>query len=312
MGKDHGNDNGKPQGEQERNPTAGDLMGQEFQEIDEEEGGEPGASGDDGGGDQSAEGGSGEKKPEPPVRKWGGRFDSPEEMEAEFIRMSTTTRQPADEKPPEGKTDELPDLTEKEMLTLQEQDEADGSQFTREYLTKKMQVRNLTPHELKALRKVDAEQGTDLLGDYHEIRAERRVSKVTAPIMARSRQEQQAAFQQREKSIDDSNAKEFGDSLSDLEKFCSSPANVEKILQFSPMARIILTEHERGSPATAHKLLLREASVYQRSMQDGQRREKKNRSVSADAGGAGAPRKPKDSAATVEEAFEAAEEEQDR
>jgi hypothetical protein len=230
-------------------------------------------------------------------------------MEAEFIRMSTTTRPPADDKPP-AKPEQLPDLTEAEMATLAEQDEADGSSFAKEYLSRKMRDRNLTPHELKALRKIDAEQGTDLVGDYHEIRADRRVAQATAPFVQKSRQEAQQVFQAREKKIDESNVGEFGESLKTLEEFCSSPANVEQVLKVSPIAHLIISEHERGSPATAHKLLLREASYMQRSNEKAQRREKKNASVPADAGGGGGPRKTKDSAATVEEAFEMAEEEQ--
>jgi hypothetical protein len=302
----------KPQGEQERNLDVADLMEQELEEIDTDEEGEPGDSGDDDGGDQSsAEDGAG-KPPaaEPPKRKWGGRFESPEEMEAEFIRMSTTTRPPADDKPPAS--EELPDLTEAEMATLAEQDEADGSQFAREYLSKKMKARNLTTHELKALRKIDTEQGTDLLGDYHELRAARRIQQETAPLVRRSQQEAQQQFQARELKIDESNAKEFGSSLKELEGFCSSPENVNQVLQFSPIAHLIVNEHERGSPATAHKLLLREAQAFQRMNQESTARVKKTKSISADAGGGGSPRKAKDSAATVEEAFEAAEEELDQ
>jgi len=277
-----------------------DLMEQELEEIEDGEDGDPGAAV---GGDQE------EGEPdagEPPARKWGGRFNSPEEMEAEFIRLSTTP-QAQPEQPKAPVKEEIPDLTEADLNTLREQDDADGTSYTSEYLKRKMQGRNLSAHELAALRRIDNEKGTDLQGEYYDLRTDRRIAQQNAPLIRKSQEEAQRLFRERESRIDQSNTVEFGDRLNELEGFCAKPENVTQILQFSPIAHIIVSEHERGSQATAHKLLLREAAAMNAMKQQG----KKKRSVPADAGGGSGPKKQKDSAETVEEAFAMAEQEQD-
>lgn len=317
-------DNGNPQGDQPPvtgNPSIDTLMDEAFEEVDDD--GKPGEGAEPGEGDRDeGEGGSGEGQgtaeepsaPEP-KRKWGGQFNTPEEMEAAYIQ-SLKPKEPEPARKPSGDAtgspagkDELPDLTDQELIAMREQDESDGTKFMEEYLRRKMQARNLERHEITAARKVDAEQGTDLLGDYYELRALRSVRKETAPLVQRSREESQKAFQTREASIDKSNETEFGEGLADLEKFCSSPKNVEQVLQHSPIAHLIIREHEGGSPATAHKLLLREAYSIRVAQEKERVQGKKNRSVPADIGGPGKAKESKGSAATVEEAFEDSERE---
>lgn len=321
-------DNGNPQGEQPpvtESPSIDTLMDEAFEEVDDE--GKPGEGSESGEGDrEGAVGGSGEghdkakepTKPEP-KRKWGGQFDTPEEMEEAYIKSLRSnepepTRRPTGDASgssagiPDGK-DELPDLTDQELIAMREQDESDGTKFMEEYLRRKMQARNLERHEVAAARKVDAEQGTDLLGDYYELRALRSVRKETAPLVQRSREENQKAFQAREASIDKSNETEFDEGLADLEKFCSNPKNVEQVLQRSPIAHLIIREHESGSPATAHKLLLREAYSIRVAQEKERVQEKKSRSIPADIGGPGKAKESKGSSATVEEAFEESERE---
>jgi hypothetical protein len=317
-------DNDKDQGEKPAGTSIDTLMEEGFEELDDssENDGKPGSSGDGGEGDQDkGEGGSGSEgagngaedgqPPKPPVRKWGGQFDTPEEMEAAYIASLRPKGETEPGKSENKDKDQLPDLTEQELLVMSEQDASDGTKFMEEYLRRKMQTRNLQKHEVAAARKIDTDSGTDLLGDYYEMRALRRVRQETAPLVRRSQEESQKAFASMESAIDKSNVDEFGEeSLADLEKFCGDPKNVEQVLQRSPLAHLIIHEHERGSPATAHKLLLREADTFRRNDERIKAQGKKKRSVPADAGGPGRGKSPKDTAATVEEAFEASEEEQ--
>lgn len=297
-----------------------DIADEEFEEIVGDEGdedGEPGSSEEDDegeqgeGSDDDSEGKGGES--DPPKRKWAGQYDTPEEMEAAYIK---SLQKPSDDQD-HGKRDEgagaLPDLSEAELNTMSEQDEQDGTAFLEEYLRRKMQERNLEKHEVSTLRKIDSEKGTDLVGDYHELRTVRAVQRQTAPLIRKSQEEQQKIFENRERQIDQSNTKEFGGSLKDLEKYVSDPKNVEKVLQSSPIAHLIISEHERGSPATAHKLLLREANAFKSNQDEGKADDKRRRSVRADAG-SNSSRAPKqtDSAATIEEAFDLAEAELDQ
>ena len=286
------------------NPSIEEIADEEFEEIEGDE--EPGSDDDDSG-DQEEDSGDESEEQQAPKRKWAGEFNSPEEMEAAFIRNLKEPKTETQE-PPAG----IPDLTDAELNTMSEQDTQDGTQFMEEYLRRKMMERNLAKHELVAARAIDAEKGTDLLGDYHELRAVRAVRKETAPLARKSQQESQAAFAQREQSIDSSNTKEFGESLTDLENFVSKPKNVEAVLQQSPIAHLIISEHERGSPATAHKLLLREAQAYSRMSRESAKASKSRMSVRADAGGQTITKQSKNSAATIEEAFEMAENEQDQ
>ncbi len=304
-------DNQEPQGEKPAveagHEPVDELMEAEFEEIDSK----PGEDEGKGEGDQSGgEGGSGGEEPPAtpePKRKWGGQFDTPEDLEAAYIR--SLQAQSAESAKLQPKAEELPNLTEQELVTMREQDETDGTKFLEEYLRRKMQERNLERHEVAAARKIDAEQGTDLLGDYYELRVLRRVKKETAPLVRRSREESQRAFYELEASIDETNKSEFGDGLAELEKFCSSPKNVEQVLQRSPIAHLIIREHENGSQAIAHKLLLREAA-FMRSIQEREQAQgKKSKSVPADPGGPGRAKDVKASAATVEEAFEESERE---
>lgn len=292
------------------------LLDKEFEEIadDQQQTAEPVGEELPGEGDQEPSGegrttttDTATTEAKPPVRKWAGQYDTPEEMEAAYIR-GLQRQDPATQKPAEP-VDELPDLNEAEMNTLAEQDGNDGTEFSAEYLRKKMQTRNLHPHEVKVLRKLDDEKGTDLLGDYHELRALRRVQAETAPLVRRSREESVRAYETRERSIDKTNEGEFGERLGELETFCGDPKNVEIVLQRSPIAHLIINEHQR-SPATAHKLLLREADSVLRSHREATIAGKNKRSVPADVGASGRVKGPRDSAATVEEAFAMAEDEQ--
>lgn len=293
------------------NPSIDEIMDEEFEEVDDddEDDSETGSSDDDEGGEQEDDSGDESKEKQAPTRKWAGEFNTPEEMEAAFIRNLKQEPRPEEK---QQQSQAIPDLTDTELNTMSEQDTQDGTNFMEEYLRRKMMERNLEKHEIAALRRIDNEKGTDLQGDYHELRAVRAVNKANAPMAKKVHEENTRAFHARERAIDETNVKEFGDSLKTLEKFVSSPKNVEAILQQSPIAGIIIREHENGSQATAHKLLLREAYAFNKMKSDGDMEKKNRMSVRADAGGQSKPRKTSDSAATVEEAFEMAEAEQDQ
>lgn len=296
-------DNQNQKGEQSAgdrdNGSLEEILDQELEELDE--GDEPSGEGDVEG-EQPDEAAA--EDAEPPKRKWAGEFDSPEQMEEAFLR---STRKPADEKP---KADpQVPDLNEQEVATLAEQDSSDNTAYLEAYLRDKMSKRNLEKHELAALRKIDNEKGTDLLGDYHEARVERRVATQTRPLSERAMAENRERFMARERSIDETNATEFGDGLQDLEKFCSSVQNVEKVLAQSPMGMLIQQVHQT-SPATAHKMLLREANLLRQSEQKKSVETKRKRSVQADPGtGSGVQGKAKDRASSIDEAWDIAESE---
>lgn len=301
--------------QQEQNGSVEEIFEEEYEEVTEtsedsdedDDDNESGNLEEDGAGEQEDEADDGEPEsntPEPPVRKWGGRFNSPEEMEAEFLRISSKQQEP--EKQPEKKSD-VPDLNSSEIQTLSEHDEADGTNFAVEYLKRKMSERNLQSHELQLLRKIDNEKGTDLQGEYYDLRAARKVREETAPFRNKSQQEAQEAFISREKAINESTNKEFGENLKPLEEYCSNVKNVEKILQQSPFAHLIMHEHNHGSPATAHRLLLREAALLRKETSA----DKKRKSVKADPGSRPSARGSAPKALTIEDAWEQAESEQD-
>lgn len=300
------------------NPTIEEIADEEFEEVADEDGEEvePGSSADDDGdqenegADESVEAPAG-KSEEPPVgkqpkRKWAGEFETPEELEAHYIQsLKGKTEQPKSET-----ESSIPDLTDVELNTMSEQDEQDGTAFVEQYLRTKMQERNLDKHEVSRLRQIDNDKGTDLLGDYHEMRATRAARREMAPLTRKTQEENQRVFAEREKKIDESNREEFGTSLKTLEEYCSQPKNVEAVLKQSAIAHLIVSELDR-SPALAHKLLLREAATFQRVSQEGKRAEKSKKSMRADAGATKQDRKAGTTAATIEDAWEQAEAEQD-
>ncbi len=301
------------------NPTIEEIADEEFEEVgdvdDDGEEVEPGSSADDNGdqdddgADESAEAPA-DKADEPPAgqpkRKWAGEFETPEELEAHYIQsLKGKTEQPKQEQ-----QSSIPDLTDVELNTMSEQDEQDGTAFVEQYLRTKMQERSLDKHEVSKLRQIDNEKGTDLLGDYHEMRVARAARREMAPLTRKTQEEAQRVFADREKKIDESNREEFGNSLKSLEEYCSQPKNVQAVLEKSPIAHLIVSEMER-SPALAHKLLLREAATFRRVSQEGKRAEKSQKSMRADAGANKPDRKAGPTAATVEDAWDLAEAEQD-
>lgn len=298
------------------NPTIEEIADEEFEEVesDDDEDGEevePGSSADDEGEQDEDGADDGDEAPagkagEPPKRKWAGEFETPEELEAHYIQSLKGKQEP----PKEEREQAIPDLTDTELNTMSEQDEQDGTAFVEQYLRTKMQERNLEKHEIFKLRQIDTDKGTDLLGDYHEMRAARAARREMAPLARKTQEENQRIFADREKKIDESNKEEFGASLKTLEEYCSQPKNVEAVLKNSSIAHLIVSELER-SPALAHKLLLREAATFQRVSKEGKRVEKSKKSVRADAGASKPERKSGSTAATVEDAWEQAEAEQD-
>jgi hypothetical protein len=232
-----------------------------------------------------------------PARLYAGKFKTPEEMEAAFLE----TQQP--DKPVEN---QLPDVTREELTTLAENDQMDGTNYTSEYLQKKMAERDLTDYELKKLKELDGD--ADLYGQYVAAKTKRQVMAELKPVVDTVNEDNnrkaQEEFFKRESAIEDSNKEEFGDELPSLKKKVTDPKFIEEVLAQSPIRNVIINEWNQGSKAMSHKLLLRETKFYLGQQES----KRKNKSVQADIGGGAAQRKT-ERASTIDEAFEAAERE---
>lgn len=205
--------------------------------------------------------------------------------------------------------DQISDLTESELTTLAEHDESDGTSHLETYLRYKMDRRELSRHEITALKRLDDEKETDLYGEYREKAVERRIlnrlQPVVKPVAEAAQREQMQRYLAYQREVDKSNEVEFGDKYKDLEKKSSDPKYIEKVLNQSHMAQLIIQLHESGNKAMAHKLLLREINIHDISAERDKKDGKKQKSVPADIGGSGS-RSKIDRSDSIESAFDAA------
>lgn len=244
-------------------------------------------------------------KPEQPQpeRLYAGRFKTVEEMEAFVANGAQQQQQP---KPPEVNEEKIPDLDRGLLATLHEQDDADGTDFTAEYLRKKMSERSLSDFEIEKLKELDA-GGKDLYGEYVAMKTKREVmaelQPTLQPIQDRQTEESRAAFIANEKAIFDSLEKEYDKSeLATLKQKTSSPEFVNKVLSQSALGQIISDTFNRGSKATAYKMLLSESRALLKREQANVVQDKKNKSFPSDIGSKSSGVK-KAHAQTIEDAF---------
>lgn len=241
------------------------------------------------------------------ARKWAGRFDTPEDMERAFVEREQRPPQP----PPQQagtKADEIADLEDSELITLAEHDDADGTKHYQDYFRHKMGSRDLKPFEVKALRDYDVQNGTDLYGEYRDIRSERRTMAKLAPVLGpmaeRNSEAAKKEFASREAAMNDETAAEFGKEFTSLQKQSTDVKFVEKVLQQSPFGRTIIETLDR-SPALAHRMLLREISMVNRRSAEVEKATKGKKSVRADIGSQATPKRGPDRADTIDDAWDA-------
>ena len=235
-------------------------------------------------------------------RLYAGRFKTVEEMEA-FVENGAQQQQP---RPPETNEEKIPDLDRGLLATLHEQDDADGTDFTAEYLRKKMSERSLSDFEIEKLKELDA-GGKDLYGEYVAMKTKREVmaelQPTLQPIQDRQTEESRAAFIANEKAIFDSLESEYDKSeLATLKQKTSNPEFVNKVLSQSALGQIISDTFNRGSKATAYKMLLSESRALLKREQANVVQDKKNKSFPSDIGSKSSGVK-KAHAQTIEDAF---------
>lgn len=268
---------------------------------------------DDSEGDEAAKEGRGEQDEESKdERLYAGRYKTPEEMEAALLKMEQEKAQPqppVDTKQEQQPSDGIPDLTKEELIVLHERDDQDGSQYTVEYLQKKMSERDLTKFELEKLREID-DDSMDLYSKYIEVKTERnvlsRIDPVLKPVKEEQSKKEYEAFIEREKAIEESNTKEFGSELPQLKQRVSDPKFIESVLSQSVSAPVIIDLWNRGEKALSHKLLLRETKAYLDQTQETQKVEKRKKSVPADIGKGSSFNKSDVKAKSIEDAFDIA------
>jgi hypothetical protein len=236
-------------------------------------------------------------------RLYAGRFKTVEEMEA-FVANGAQQQQPMPQ--PQPKEDEIPDLTREQLIALHEGDDQDRTSYTIGYLQKKMSERNLTDYELETLKTLDSD-GKDLYGSYVASKTKREVmaelQPTLQPIQDRQTEESRAAFIANEKAIFDSLESEYDKSeLATLKQKTSNPEFVNKVLSQSALGQIISDTFNRGSKATAYKMLLSESSALLKREQANVVQDKKNKSFPSDIGSKSSGVK-KAHAQTIEDAF---------
>ena len=243
-------------------------------------------------------------------RPWAGRFQTPEEMEQHLLQVERAPQPPSQQQQaaPQPGQDNIDDLAPEELVMLSEHDEADGTKNFEAYFHHKMSRRDLSAQETKALRDYDEVNGTDLYGDFREAKTERRLMNRLAPVLRplaeRQRTDARTAYQGREGSIEAGTVQEFGESFATLRKQSTDVDFIEKVLSASQLRQVIFDTQEK-SPATAHRLLLREIKTYNEQSAEQVRSDKRKKSVHADVGGS-ARSKTTHSANSIEEAFDAA------
>jgi len=246
-----------------------------------------------------------EKPAEKPAeRLYAGRFKTVEEMES-FIANGGNTEAPKQLVTIESKSEEMPDLSREELITLQEGDDQDGTEWTVGYLQKKMAERNLTDFEMEKLKELDTE-GKDLYGSYVAGKTKREVmaelKPTLQPLQERQSKEQYDAFVEKEKAILNTLDNEYAkDELATLKQKTSDPKFIQTVVGQSALGHIISNEFNNGSKATAYKLLLSESKAYMKKQQDQVSQGKKEKSIPADIGSKSPNKKAK--AQTIEDAF---------
>ena len=248
----------------------------------------------------------------PPVKKeeaqaerlYAGKFKTVEEMEAAFLQGNQA--QPQQQVQQQAPEEKIPDLDRSLLATLHEQDDADGTNFTVEYLKKKMSERNLSDFEIEKLKELDA-GGKDLYGEYVSAKTRREVmaelQPTLKPIQDQQSKEQYDSYVKNEKAIFDALPTEFEkNELATLKQKTSDPKFNEAVMKQSSISHIIEHEFKNGSKATAYKLLLGESKAYLARQTEQVKSDKKAKSFPADIGVKADPSKRK-TAATIEDAF---------
>lgn len=242
-------------------------------------------------------------------RLFAGQFKTTEELEAAYI--GATSNKPVQAIEPENK-EGLADLNRGELSSMFEGDVQDGTNWTAGYLQDKMKSRDLEKFELEKLRELDAQNDTDLYGDYVAAKTKREVQAQIDPIIEPIKDERNKKlfeeYQNREKAIVDSYKEEFGDELQPL-KDKLTPDFIDEILRTSDMSYLISREFKTGSRAFAYKMLLRESKKHLDKVNKNNIQDKKRKSFPADVGGTKSTSNVVEKAGSIQDAWDAAERE---
>lgn len=259
-----------------------------------------------------------EKKPtqaEADTKLYAGQFKTVEELEKAFVEKTQGITQQVPQPQPaasQPKADDIVDLDDRELTLLMEQSEQDGKDYHVEYLRDKMHERELQPFEVEALKSLDAENGTNLFQEYITTSTKRDVMKEFQPILQPLQEEQnrkaQEAYVEREKMINATLETEFGkDTLDELERKIKDSNYINEVLGQSEIGHVIVGLWDSGQQALSHKMLLQETQRYENSKANVVKQKKKASSVPADIGSNfKGSKKTSNKAATIEEAFEQA------
>jgi len=243
---------------------------------------------------------------------YAGKYKTVEELEKAYTEKTQVIQTPPVAVEQKPKAEAIPDLDERAITLLMEQDEQDGDNYASEYFQDKIKSRDLDDFEVTAIKALDLENGTNLFQEYIATSTERSVmaklQPVLQPLSEAQNRERYNNYIANEKAINDTCEAEFGkDTLDKLEAKLKDPNYINEVLSSSATAPVINGLWKQGQKALSHKMLLREAQVYESSKAQKVVSSKRNASVQPDAGSSTPSQKPSvDKADTIEEAWEAA------
>ena len=221
-----------------------------------------------------------------------GKYKTVEDLEKAYTEKTQTIVTPQ-VAPVQPVVEGVPDLNEREITLLIEQDEQDGTNFNQEYFLDKIKDRDLTDFEVKTIKDLDLENGSNFFQEYITTSTERNVMlklrPVIEPLQEAQQRERYDKYLANEKAINATREVEFGkDRLEILEAKLQEDGYVKNLLKTSVTAPIINNLWDSGNKAMSHKLLLREADLTERTKQRDVKTSKQKASVSADVGSSAA------------------------
>jgi hypothetical protein len=208
---------------------------------------------------------------------YGGKYNTVEDLERAYLSAEqkitelSTRPAPVPDAPP---ADEWVDLSDEQLSTLKDTDPDAHAWYVSEAQNRKIQV--AIDERLKP------------------------VMDMVQPITDLQQKEVVKEFNLNEETIYLQTKKEFGPDFDALDRQRQSPEMIQKVLAVTPqpLVQAILAHHEKGSPAYAQQLLLGAIQTYNMRIS----RQKAGRSISPDPGSGGGGGRPKEFAASLDEA----------
>lgn len=240
-------------------------------------------------------------------RLYAGRFKTAEELEQAFLKSqeTQTTEQTTQPQTPTQDTEEVPDLEEREFITLKEQDDADGTNYTEEYLSAKMKERDLTDFELESI------EGTPLATAYIAEKTRRDVMSEVEPVLNPLREDMQKkqaeAYVENEKAIVSQTEKDFGsERFKELQDKAKDAEFMKELTETSSVMPIIEQLWNSGQKALANRMILQEIDMHSRRKEAQIKQGKASKSIPADIGSTTTNQKKiLEKASSMEEAWDA-------